>query len=103
MLFRRRTRDRRSLIRSCVWDSDLPPRRKPWFLLTSDFATEFLFQLSKRNLDHGRPSMRAAVRQIAVEQIADQLFHFRIAQRIVGFDSVPAHTLGDHLFSQTHR
>ena len=26
--------------------------------------------------------MRAAIRQIAVEQIADQFFHFRITQRI---------------------
>jgi hypothetical protein len=37
--------------------------------LSLNFASKFFLQLGKRNLDHGRPSMRAAVRQIALEQI----------------------------------
>ena len=36
-----------------------------------------------RDLDHGRSTVRTAVRQIAVEQILDQFLHLEVTQRIV--------------------
>ena len=47
--------------------------------------------------------MRAAIRQIAVEEITDQFFDFRITQRIIGFDRMTANGFGDHVFAQTER
>ncbi len=35
------------------------------------FTAEFFLQFEERNLDHGWPSMRATIGQIAIEQIAD--------------------------------
>src|SRR6266513_1475665 len=69
----------------------------------SNLPTEFLLYLRKRNLDHRRPSMGTAIRQIAVEQIANQFLYFGITQRIIGFDGVPTYRLGNHLFAQSHR
>jgi hypothetical protein len=36
-----------------------------------DFAAKFLFQLGEGDLDHGGAAVRAAVRQVALEQVAD--------------------------------
>ncbi len=57
---------------------------------TSGFASEFFLQLGQRNLDHRRPSMRATVRQIAIQQIPNQFLNFGITQRIIGFDGMAA-------------
>ena len=44
--------------------------------------------------------MRAAIGQIALKQIGDQLFHFRITQGIVRFDGMTANCLRDHILAQ---
>ena len=69
---------------------------------SSDFPAEFLLQFGERNLNHGRPPVRAAVGQIALEQILDKFFDFEIPQRIIGLHSVATNRLGDHLFAQSH-
>ena len=47
--------------------------------------------------------MRAAVRQVALEQILDQFLHFEITQRVVRFDRVTTNTFCNHVFAQTER
>src|SRR5207245_11693696 len=73
---------------------------RPRLSLDRTSPAEFLLQLRQRNLNHRRPSVRTAIRQIAAKQILDKFFNFEIAQRIIGFDGMPAQRLCDRLFTQ---
>ena len=66
-------------------------------------APELFLQLGARDLDHRRPAVRATIGQLALQQIADQLLHFEITQRIIRFDRVPANRFRDHVFAQPQR
>ena len=46
--------------------------------------------------------MRAAVGQIALEQILDKFLDFEVSQRVIGLYSVTTNRLGYHLFAQSH-
>src|SRR5437867_3358931 len=74
-----------------------------WARYASYLPSEFLLQLRKRNLNHGRSSVGTAIRQITLQQIANQFFDLGVTQWIIRFDRVPAHGLGDHFLTQAHR
>jgi hypothetical protein len=46
--------------------------------------------------------VRAAVGQIALEQILDKFFDLEIPQRIIRLHGVATNRLGDHFFAQSH-
>ncbi len=43
--------------------------------------------------------MGTAIRQITLEEIANQFLYLGVTQRIIGFDGVPTNCLGDHFLT----
>src|SRR5258708_30431580 len=69
-------------------------------MASADFAAERLFQLALAHLDHGGAAVRAAVREVAGEEVLDEADEFGFAEEIVGLDGVAADGLGDHVFAE---
>src|SRR6266508_1605869 len=75
---------------------------RPRLSLDRTSPAEFLLQLRQRNLNHRRPSVRTAIKQLAAKQILDEFFTFEIAQRILGFHGTTPNRFRPRLFAPTH-
>lgn len=71
------------------------------FARDSRLSAELFFELQIADLNHRRSSMRAAVGEIAGQQVFNQFEQFRFPQGIVRLHCMAAHGFGNHVLAKS--